>query len=81
MALTPGQRDDARQFVAGALFGVVVLVLVTFVTLALTGYIDLSSLVYDWRPEWNKNDAIIVESKPTAVWPFREEWLTPRPKP
>jgi hypothetical protein len=60
--------------VAGVALGLLCAIATLTIVLFATGAIELPrSTLPTYPPEFS-------EARPTPQWPFREEWLTPRPK-
>ena len=70
-----GQPSGHGQFVIGLLIGLVFMLVMTLATLFELGYFSADGDVAGLRAA-----PAVPEPKPTAVWRFRSEWLTPQSK-
>lgn len=69
-----GAPGGDRQLVAGFALGLAAALFVLLVALAALGYVALpKGNIPTYPPD-------VAEPRGTAVWPFRDEWLTPRPR-
>jgi hypothetical protein len=71
-----GQPSRSGQFLVGVALGLTFMLLTVLATLYGLGYISA-------RDEGAADDAVardVPEARPTAVWRYRSEWLTPQPK-
>lgn len=66
--------DEARQFVLGALVGMLLMVAIVLVTLYGLGHLFPAADHIDGAVA--PSEEVLVD-KPTPVWRFRAEWLTP----
>ena len=74
----PPQRRGNGELVAGILLGLVLTALVAMATIWAIGALSGPSATFAEPPVVTSDD--MAEARPTAAWPFRKEWLTPRPK-
>jgi hypothetical protein len=69
------RRGEAGRFVLGALAGLVAMAATVLFALWVLGYVGTA------EPAPRQYAVHYpAEARPTPYWPFREEWLTPRPK-
>ena len=67
---------EERELLAGIALGLLCATATLVIVLFATGAIELPrSTLPTYPPEYTTSEA-----RPTPQWPFREEWLTPRPK-
>jgi len=71
-----GQSSGSRQFAIGLALGLAIVLLTALATLYELGYFPARA----GRDEGARAVGEEAEPKPTAVWRFRSEWLTPQPK-
>ena len=72
----PHNPREARELMAGVALGILCAIATLVIVLFATGAIALPrSTLPTYPPEYSS-----AEARPTPQWPFREEWLTPRPK-
>ncbi len=72
--------NQTRHFVVGLVIGLVAMVAVAMVTLFELGYWPPERAEEIRAPHVFTADDLEPAPKPTAVWRFRSEWLTPRAK-
>jgi hypothetical protein len=76
MAGAPRNPHEGRELLAGMLLGLLCAMATLLIVLFASGAIALPrSNLPPLVPEVSDS-----EVRPTPQWPFREEWLTPRPK-
>ena len=74
-ALGRERPGEAGRFVLGVLLGLVAMAATVLLALWMLGYLGAS------EPAPRQYAVHYpAEPRPTPYWPFREEWLTPRPK-
>lgn len=72
----PGNPRGERELLAGVALGLLCALATVVIVLFATGAIALPrSTLPTYPPEFSDSEA-----RPTPQWPFRDEWLTPRPK-
>jgi hypothetical protein len=70
----PRSPREERELAAGVALGLLCATATLLIVLFATGAIELPrSTLPAYPPEFS-------EARPTPQWPFRNEWLTPRPK-
>ena len=71
-----GQPSGNSQFVIGLVLGLAFVLLTVLGTLYELGYFPAQAGAVESTPAVLE----VPVPKPTAVWRFRSEWLTPQPK-
>ena len=71
-----GHRGRNAQFLLGVGLGLAFMLLTSLGVLYGLGYWPAQAGSF----EGAQADRDVAEPRPTAVWRFRSEWLTPRPK-
>jgi hypothetical protein len=71
----PGGRHGRRDLVLGLVLGLLGAGAIALLALFALGYLDLPRSPLPTYPP------AVAEPRPTPLWPFREEWLTPGPQP
>ena len=72
----PRSPREERELVAGFALGLLCALATLVIVLFATGAIALPrSTLPTYPPEYSAG-----EVRPTPQWPFRDEWLTPRPR-
>ena len=72
----PRNPREERELLAGIALGLLCALATVVIVLFATGYIALPrSTLPTYPPQYTDSEA-----RPTPQWPFRDEWLTPRPK-
>jgi hypothetical protein len=70
----PSGSRATRELVAGIVLGLICAAVIALLALFALGRLSLPRSPLPTYPP------AVVEPRPTPLWPFREEWLTPRPK-
>jgi quinol-cytochrome oxidoreductase complex cytochrome b subunit len=73
-ASPPNDPRATRELIAGVVLGLLCAVVIVLLALFAFGYLVLPRSPIPTYPP------VVTEPRPTPFWPFREEWLTPRPK-
>jgi hypothetical protein len=69
----PGGSSGGRDLLVGLALGLLAAAVIALTLLFALGYLRLpASPLPSYPPS-------VAEPRPTPLWPFREEWLTPRP--
>lgn len=75
------QPNDTRQLLLGMLLGFLLMIGTMLATLWGIGALSAPTIAAPREHIVITSDQLDqIEAKPTAVWRFRDEWLTPRPK-
>jgi hypothetical protein len=70
----PGGSRQSRELLAAVVLGLICAAVVVLLVLFAFGRLSLPRSPLPTYPP------AVVEPRPTPQWPFRDEWLTPRPK-
>lgn len=70
----PGGSHDNRELIVGLVLGLICAAVIALLVLFALGRLILPRSPLPTYPP------SVVEPRPTPLWPFRDEWLTPRPR-
>jgi len=75
------QPSDSRQLLLGVLFGFLLMIGTMLATLWGLGALSAPAIASPHEHIVITSDQLdMIDARPTAVWRFRDEWLTPRSK-